>query len=100
MILNLNLTCNTLEWGERWFVHFNVGKTQLVSFDMLNNSGATDVKMDGSVLEEKSCFKILGPSFSSKLDWGSYVIFITKIDFNKIDMFYEVSFSRGCSLSP
>ena len=56
--------------------------------------------MDGSVLEEKSCFKILGPSFSSKLDWGSYVIFITKIDFNKIDMFYEVSFSRGCSLSP
>ena len=100
LILNLNLTCNTLEWGERWFVHFNVGKTQLVSFDMPNNSGATDVKMDGSVLEEKSCFKILGPSFSSKLDQGSYVIFITKIDFNKIDMFYEVSFSRGCSLSP
>ena len=71
-MLNLNLTYNTLEWSERWFVHFNAGKTHLVSFDMPNNSGATDVKMDGSVLEEKSCFKILGPSFSSKLDCNLY----------------------------
>ena len=30
--------------------------------------------MDGSVLEEKSSFKILGLTFSSKLDWGSYNI--------------------------
>ena len=29
--------------------------------------------MDGSVLEEKSSFKILGLTFSSKLDWGSYI---------------------------
>ena len=29
------------------------GKTQLISFDGPNNSGAVDVKMDGSVLEEK-----------------------------------------------
>ena len=34
--------------------------------------------MVGSVLEEKSSFKILGLTFSSKLDWGSYIISITK----------------------
>ena len=36
------------------------GKTQLVLFDRSNNTGSLDVKMDGSVLEEKSSFKILG----------------------------------------
>ena len=30
--------------------------------------------MDGSVVEEKSSFKTLGLTFSSKLDWGSYII--------------------------
>ena len=32
------------------------------------------MKMNGSVLEEKSSFKILGLTFSSKLDWGAYII--------------------------
>ena len=30
--------------------------------------------MDGSVLEEKPSFKMLGFTFSSKLDWGSFII--------------------------
>ena len=34
--------------------------------------------MDGSVLEEKLSFKILGFTFSCKLDWGSYIISIAK----------------------
>ena len=33
---------------------------------------AIDVKMDGSVLEKKSSFKMLGLTFSSKLEWGSF----------------------------
>ena len=33
-------------------VDFNAGKTQMVSFDRSNNTGAIDVKMDGSVLEQ------------------------------------------------
>ena len=37
-------------------------------------TGAIDVKIDGSVLEEKSSFKILELTFSFKLDWGSYII--------------------------
>ena len=34
--------------------------------------------MDRSVLEEKLPFKMLGLTFSSKLDWGSYIISIAK----------------------
>ena len=48
---------------------FNAGKTQLVSFGRSQNTGAIDMKMDGSVLEEESSFKILGLAFCSKLDW-------------------------------
>ena len=44
-------------------------KPELVSFDRSNDTGAIDAKMDGSVLEEKSSFKMLRLTFSSKLDW-------------------------------
>ena len=40
--------------------------------------------MDGSVLEENSSFKMLGLTFSSKLDWGSYIISIAKTATKKI----------------
>ena len=56
-------------WGKKWLVDFNAGKTLLVSFDQSSNNGSIDVKMDGSVLEETSSFKMLGLTFSSKLDW-------------------------------
>ena len=56
---------DTVGWGRKWFVDFNTGKTQLVSFDWSNNTAAIDVKMDGSVLEEKSPFKMLGLTFCS-----------------------------------
>ena len=86
----------TLDWGSKWLVDFNAGKSQLVLFDQSNNIGAIDVKMDGSVLEEKSSFKMLGLTFSSKLDWGSYIISIAKTASKKIgalNSFYETSFS-------
>ena len=51
---------DTLDRGRKWLVDFNAGKTQLVLFDLSNNIGAIDVKMDGSVLEEKSSFKMVG----------------------------------------
>ena len=62
----------------------NAEKTQLVSFDPSNSTGAIDVKMDESVLEEKSSFKMLGLTFSSKLDWGSYIISTAKTASKKI----------------
>ena len=61
-----------------------VRKTHLVSFDRSNNSGSVDVKMDGSFLEEKSSFKMLGLTLSSKLDWGCYIISIAKTSSIKI----------------
>ena len=48
-----------VDWGRKWLVGFNAGKTQLVSFDR-SNTGAIDVKMDGSVLQEKSSFRCWG----------------------------------------
>ena len=39
--------------------------------------------MDGSALEEKSSFTMVGLTFSSKLDWGSYIICIAKTNSKK-----------------
>ena len=44
----------------------------------LNDTGAIDMKMGGSVLEEKLSFKMLWLTFSSKLDWAFYIISIAK----------------------
>ena len=72
----------TVDWGRKWLVYFNAGKTQLVSFDLSNN---IDMKMDGSVREEKSSFKILGLTLFSKLDWVYYIISITKTASRKLE---------------
>ena len=42
------------------------------------------MKMERAVLEENPSFKILGLTFSSKLDWGSYIISIAKTASKKI----------------
>ena len=75
---------DTVDWGRKSLVDFNAGKTQLVLFNRSNNTGTIDVKMDGSALEEKSSLKMLGLTFSSKLDWGSYIISIAKAASKKI----------------
>ena len=75
---------DTLDWGRKWLVDFNAGKTQLVLFDRSKNIDAIDVKMDGCFLEEKASFKMLGLTFSSKLDWGSYIVSIAKTASKKI----------------
>ena len=64
----------------------------MVLFDWSNNTNNTDliitlgldVKTDGSVVEEKLSLKMLGFSFSSKLDWTFYIISIAKNAFQKI----------------
>ena len=45
---------DTVDWGRKWLVDFNAGKTQPVLFDRSKNTGAIEVKMDGSILEEKT----------------------------------------------
>ena len=73
-----------MDWGRKWFVDFNVRKTQLVSFNRSSNTSVIGVKMDGSVLKGKSSFKMLGLIFSSKLHWASYAISIAKTASKKI----------------
>ena len=80
-------------WCIKWLVHFNGGKTQLILFDQSDNNGSIDMKMDGFVLEENSSFNMLGLTFSSKLDWGSYIISIAKTASKKIGTLIVLSFS-------
>ena len=42
-----------MDWGREWLVDFDAGKTHFALFDQSNNTGAIDVKMNGSVLEGK-----------------------------------------------
>ena len=56
----------------------------MAAIDRSNTTSAIDVKMDGSVLEKKSSFKMLGLTFSSKLDWNSYIICFAKTASKKI----------------
>ena len=44
---------------------------------------ATDVKIDGHILDKQLSFKMLWLLFSSKLDWGSYIISVAKTAFKK-----------------
>ena len=81
--LNLNLIYATLWTGTGSGLLISIMiKTQLVLFDQSNNGW---IKMDGSVLEGKSSFKMLGLTFSSKLDRGSYILSITKSASKKIE---------------
>ena len=73
-----------MDLGKKCLVDFNAGKTKLVLFDWSYNNGSIDEKMGWSFLEEKPSFKMLGLIFSSKLDWGSYIISIAKTACEKI----------------
>ena len=55
-----------------------------MSFDSSDNSATINVEMDGSAFEEQSSFNMLELSFSSKLDWDSYTVSITKTASKKI----------------
>ena len=51
---------DTVDWGRKWLVDFIAGKTQLVSFDRSNKTGAIDVKMNGAVIEENHFLRCWG----------------------------------------
>ena len=95
----------TVDWGKKLLVDFNAGKTQLVLYDQSNINDSIDVKMDGSVLEEKPTFKILGLTFSFNFLHFLLHYFYCRnylqenLSFNS---FYEVcspGCSPGCSVS-
>ena len=61
---------NIADWCKKWLVDFNL--TGLITLD------ATDMKMDGSLYEEKSFSKMLRLTLHSKLDWSYYPNSISK----------------------
>ena len=77
--LNLHLIYETLSTRVRRML----GKLSWFRLTGLIN-GSIDVKMDGSVLDEKSSFKMLGLTFSYKLDCDFYIISIAKTASKKI----------------
>ena len=82
-LLNMDLIYETLLTGAgNWSLIPLLEK--LNQFDQSTNIGVIDVKMDLCVLEEKSSFKMLRLTFSSKLDQGFYIISITKTASKKV----------------
>ena len=82
-----------MDWDTKWSVDFIVRKTKLFLLDWSNKTGAIDVKMDGSVLEEKSSSKMLGLSFSTKLEWDSNIFSTAKTVSKKIRaLIYSIKF--------
>ena len=74
-VATTKVSCWTWIWPIRkWLLDLNFGKTQLV---------AIDVKIDGHILDKQLSFKMLWLLFSSKLDWGSYIISVAKTAFKK-----------------
>ena len=79
---------DTMDWDRKWLVDFTAGKTQLVSLERSNNTGAIDVKMDRSVFEKKSYRKML--EMISLLDWiGSLTLcLLLKLPLRKLESWF------------
>ena len=48
-----------MDWGRKWFVDFNAGKTLLVLFDQSNNAAAIDVKKSHFLIFEGGLLFVL-----------------------------------------
>ena len=51
---------DTVDWGKKWLVDFNAGKTQLVLLDGSNNNGSIDVKWMGLFLRKNHLLRCWG----------------------------------------
>ena len=74
-----------MDWGRKWLVDFNAGKAQLVLLDQSSNTGAIDMPIDGSIYLVEIPFKMLGFSFSFKLDWGCCTVSVAKMSPKKLE---------------
>ena len=50
---------NNVDWGKKWLVDFNAGKTPLVSFDRSNNNGSIDRSNNNGSIDVKMNVSIL-----------------------------------------
>ena len=75
--LEEDLRC-IVEWGEKWVVSFNAGKTKLLSFNLHRESSLIPLEMIDIELPENVSFCLLGLVFTHKLDWKHYVQSVAK----------------------
>ena len=68
--------------GKKWLVIFIAQKTQLLLFDWSNNSGAINVKMDGSVLGAKIIFLY------------TEIVILLKIIFRLLNYLYKLTLRK------
>ena len=59
-----------MDRAKKWLVDFSAAKTQGVSFDRSNSNNSIDMKIDGSVPEEKSSFNMLGVDRLFEIELG------------------------------
>ena len=84
-LVNLNLIYETLWTSVRSGLLISMlGKLSWFCLTDLITMVLLMWKWMGLFFDEKSSFKMLGSTFSSKLDWGSYIISIAKIFSKKI----------------
>ena len=88
--LSLNITYETCWNGVRSSLLISM----LEKLDRI--TVAIDMKMDGSVLDVKSSLKMVVLSFFSEMDWGTYIVSITKTACKKLGdySFYDISFLK------
>ena len=67
-LLNFNLIYEIVDWGTKWLADFSAERIQLAWFDLPNNTGAIDVKMDVKISSWKNhLLRCLG--WLSLLNW-------------------------------
>ena len=78
-----------VEWGERWLVTFNAGKTKLLSVSRCHKVPLLPIAMHGQDLSENDSFRLLGLTFSNTLTWNEYVEAIAKSAAQKVGSLYR-----------
>ena len=78
-----------VEWGKKWLVTFNAGKTKLLSVSKCHRATPFSIAMNGEDLPENNSFRLLGLTFSKSLTWNEYVEAIAKAAAQKVGSLYR-----------
>ena len=78
-----------VEWGKKWLVTFNAGKTKLLSVSKCHRATPFSIPMNGKDLPENNSFRLLGLTFSNSLTWNEYVEAIAKSAAQKVGSLYR-----------
>ena len=78
-----------VEWGEKWLVTFNAGKTKLLSVYRCRSAPQFPISMNEQDLPENDSFRLLGLTFNNSLTWNEYIQAIAKSAAQKVGSLYR-----------